>query len=254
MGRALIFGGGRVLAVLVTATGLGFDLSGISLLGFSTIGVRIMVAVAFASFVILTVYREVELYLQPRPKVEFDALSPAKAIVTTRNFADGTTAGDWGYFYRIAFRNNARSPSGANSTANAMTASISIFLGDKLQDSWDGRWAANDEPRTYPEKFKADRIDLPANNQQAILDIGMRLNGKTQFQGWDNGRYLLAQPRAIIAPGVYRLQVVLAASNFPEKELWFTLSIPDVPQFDKLDQIEIKRIKKPAIHKEGSQT
>ncbi len=37
------------------------------------------------------------------------------------------------------------------------------------------------------------------------------------------------------------------------KDFWFIMNIPNEPQSDNLNQIEIKRIKKPVFHKAGYQ-
>ncbi|MBI4186353.1 MAG: hypothetical protein HY530_02460 [Chloroflexi bacterium] len=179
------------------------------------------------------------------PNVEFDGLSPAQASMGTRQ----------GYFYRLAFKNTAKNPSGQNSTALAMTAHISIFdNGGDMVDDWEGRWAILDEPLSYGEIWQLNRYDLQPNNQQVILDIGFRFQGESQFQGWDNFHYLsVGQPRRCLGIGSYKIRVLLAASNITKKEWWFTLNIPNEPQADDLKQVEIKRIKKPAIHKKDSQ-
>lgn len=258
--RALLFGGVRVLAVLVAAAGFGFDLSGISLTGFSPGGLRLMAMVAFAGFVVLTAWREIDLLLQPRPRVDFDGLSPETARLPNVT-PDGKREGKLGYFTRLAFKNNAKNPSGDNSTAHSLTAEIKVFESHNYNRSvgaWRGRWATKNAPSSYGEITELDKFELEANNQQAILDIGFRLEGGRHFLIWDNWAAAGNPIRILIMPNRYELQVVLAASNFAKKELWFTLNIPNGPQndpqTDNINEVEVKRIKKPAVHRKGSHT
>ena len=125
------------------------------------------------------------------------------------------------YFARLTFKNKAKNPSGAESTAKAMTAIFDIYdNGVSLIDSWEGRWANNDEPHDYPSKWRMDRLDLEENNQPAVLDIGLRFEGNVNFHGWNNqsnpvnfGGFV----RKLIKPNRYKLPITLSASNYEEK-------------------------------------
>jgi hypothetical protein len=252
--RALFIGVLRVVALLsAAAAGVGFDVTGTSLWGLSSGALRIMIFVTFGVFVGLTIWREGELWLAPRPNVQYDGLIPDRGPVTT-TYLNRATKIKIGYFFRIALKNNARNPFGANSTAEAMTASVDVYADGKVVDSWVGRWPANHEPRSYPEKFQADRLDLPANNQQAILDIGMRYEGEEIWQGWDNGHYFGGESRPSLQPGCYTLRVTIAPANCMTKELWFELKVPNIPQSDDTKQVVLTYIKKPKLHKGGFQT
>lgn len=252
MYRAILFGGVRVLALVLTATGIGFDIGGASLMGLASNNLRFMILIAFAVFFILTGWREIEIILRPRPRIEFDGLEPSKALVS--NLRNGQQVIDTGYFIRLAFKNNASNPSGKNSTALSSTAFIKIFDNSgNIVDSWEGRWANNGEPNSFPNKWEADKLNLEANNQRAILDIGLRISGTVNFQGWDNGRYFDAPERSMLPPNIYSVQVTLAASNYKKRNWWFSLIVPNEPQKDVLNQVQINHITKPKIRKLKSQ-
>lgn len=240
------------MTALLAGFGLAWDYTGESVLTISSGSWGLIGLIAAGVFVLLTVAREIELYLHPRPKVEYDGLSPDKNLVTISQPTGSQQV--WGYFFRIAFKNKAKNPSGADSTAQATTASITVFDGETSLDSWTGRWPANYEPRTYAEKVIADRLDILANNQQAILDIGMRYEGQSGFQLWDNGRYFLSPARQLIPPGCYVLEVTLFPANCSKKTWRFSLCIPNEPQSNDLRQVKIRRIRRREMHKEGSQT
>ncbi len=160
-----------------------------------------------------------------RPSVVFSNLSPATSILSpTMKRA---------FFTRVEFINNTAHPTGDNSTAQKLAASLRVFDKNNREiDNWDGRWANVNEPTTPSEIWSANRIDLPANNQRAILDIGYRVEGEKVFNGWDNLHYLNASQRVPIKPGVYELQIELAASNMEYSKFGFSLTIPDESQTD----------------------
>jgi len=113
-------------------------------------------------------------------------------------------------------------------------ATITVFdKNGEIVDKWEGRWANTDPPASYGDKWLADRIDLPPNNQEAILDIGLRLGGAFYFQGWENGFHIDLPPRKHIEPATYKVQVILGASNFKAKIWWFNLEVPTKLQIDE---------------------
>jgi len=199
-----------------------------------------MEVVAFTVFVILYIWREADLIMQPHPRVEFNGFSPA--ITEVMYFEKGAGFLKPAYFVRLAFKNNAKNPSGVESTAQALTASITIFdKSRKTIDAWEGRWANQEHPCDSDGIWLLNRIDLPANNQEAILDIGFRHRGRQEFEGWDNKRLCGLLERKSIKPGFYKLQVTLAASNFKKKDFRFNLTIPEEPQSDSY-QVQIEAI------------
>lgn len=158
-----------------------------------------------------------------RPSVVFMNLSPTTITVHPINKK--------GFFTRLEFVNNTAYPTGDNSTAQDLAASIRVIdESNLLIDSWDGRWANVDEPKTPSAIWSANKIALPANNQRAILDIGYRLEDEKVFNGWDNAHYVYANQRVSIQPGVYELQIELAASNMDYRNFVFSLVVPDEPQ------------------------
>ena len=62
--KAILFVGGRLLAAGVAAIAAAFDVSGESVLGLDTDGIRVVALVAGAVFVVLTVAREMQLALR----------------------------------------------------------------------------------------------------------------------------------------------------------------------------------------------
>ena len=59
-----------MLATLVAAAGISFDITGASLLGISPNDMRLMVWVAVIVFIVLTFWREVDLSLRAHPKIK----------------------------------------------------------------------------------------------------------------------------------------------------------------------------------------
>ncbi len=158
-----------------------------------------------------------------RPSVVFSNLSP-----TTTTLSPIIKRA---FFTRLEFVNNTAYPTGDNSTAHDLAANITVIGKDgRLIDTWDGRWANTNEPQTSGEIWSLNRIELPANNQRATLDIGYRLEAEKIFKGWDNAHFLGASQRVPIEPGSYKLQVILAASNMEQRDFEFSLTVPDEPQ------------------------
>ena len=241
--RDLFYIGVRTMTALVAALGFSLDYSGGSIAGINTSNWGLIGLIAFGVFALITLIREIDSAIQPHPKIEYDSVSPDKAQLT--DIVNMQRLGI-AYFVRLAFKNNAKNPSGDNSTADSTTASIRVIDKNRnVIDSWNGRWANNGEPDSFPNEWAAAKLDLAANNQQAILDIGYRLIGDNRFQGWDNGRYFNAPQRKLIDPGSYEVQVTLAASNYKKHEWQFSLFIPNEPQSDNLEQVKILLIKKP---------
>ena len=239
MSRAILFGGVRMVAFAMTAVGLGFDFSGASLLGFTSDGLRLMIWISFGTFFVLTGWREIDSLLQPRPRVEYEGLSPA--TVSTPAL----------YFARLTFQNKSKTPLGQASTAQELAALIVVWGKNSVMDKWDGRWANTDRPSTTGDIWRLNRVDLSANTQKATLDIGYRIEGGLEFKGWDNLHYL-EDKRVLIKPGHYALQVTLGAANWKERDFWYTLDVPNMPQ-SQLDQVKITRVKKSVIRGEGFQ-
>lgn len=249
--RLFFYVGVRAITAVIGVFGLAWDITGSSVFTLSSGSWGVIGLIAFGAFIIITVIKDIDTSLQPHPKVEYDGLSPAKSSIIDK--VNGQLLGT-GYFVRLAFKNNAKNPSGENSTANSTTAFIKLI--DKtgnVIDSWEGRWANNGEPSSFPNKWEADKLKLEANNQQAILDIGYRLIGENRFCGWDNGRYFGAPPRKYINPGSYEIHITLAASNYKKREWRFSLFIPNEPESDNMWQVQIKPVKKPKFRKAGSQ-
>jgi hypothetical protein len=157
-----------------------------------------------------------------RPSAVFHAFSPATAVLTPIN--------KLGFFTRIDFSNNTSEPTGDASTAQALSAFIRVIGENGEVDAWDGRWANTNAPTTVGEIWTLNRIDLPANNQRATLDIGCRVEGEKEFYGWDNAHFFTASHRVRIPPGQYELRVTLAASNMGQRDFEFRLIIPDALQ------------------------
>ncbi len=237
--RALFYAMGRIMAALAAGFGLAWDYTGQSISGLSPSDLGIIGLVAFVVFVLLTLAREIELYLHPHPRIVWNRVILERGQAMKWDAMGNGTLMD-AHFVRLTFLNKARTPSGAESTAKAMTALVRI---DDRQsgeiDFWEGRWANNDKPYDVPSKWSADRLDLDANNQEAILDIGLRYEGDAEFYGWDNGperhsREEGPSARGPIGPGSYNLQVKLAASNMRERSWRFMLNIPQGFQSDRV--------------------
>jgi hypothetical protein len=161
-----------------------------------------------------------------RPSIVFSELSPASSILVPIK--------KLGYFTRLNFINNCAYPSGDSSTAHDLSASIQIVGKDGSVDTWDGRWANTDEPKAYGEIWSLNRLELPANNQRATLDIGFRYEGEKAFIGWDNAHFLnIGPPRVPVKPGQYDLLITIAASNMEQREFVFYLTVPDEPQSER---------------------
>ena len=232
MPRIIVYWVVRALMLVVGALGFYLDYTGKTADNLSPSGYLWAGIIAFGMFFLITLWREIELYLFPRPKVEFQGLSLAMTEFVPTDI--GSTGLRQGYFTRLVFKNNAKYPSGDGSTAHQLVATITVFDADKKKvDEWGGRWANTDPPTSHGEKWLVDRIDLPANNQEAILDIGLRLGGDSYFQGWENGWHLRLPPRKHIEPGKYKVQVILGASNFKAKTWQFSLENPIEPQSDE---------------------
>lgn len=249
--RILFYVGGRIVTALLAGFGLAYDYTGASVLTISPSNWGLIGLVAFVAFLVITVIREIDLQWQPRPRLQFDEPSPATAPVTARSGAGSALIGQ-GYFTRLGFKNKAKNPS-SNSTAQHTTGHITIFdAKNAMVDDWEGRWANKDEPTQVTEIWRSNQYDIEANNQQAILDIGFRLQGQIGFQGWDNFHYLaIQQARQQLGAGNYTVKVRLAPSNDSAKDFWFSLTMPNQAQTNDLNQVKIVQIKKPVSHKKG---
>jgi hypothetical protein len=235
---------GRIVSAIVTGVGISLDYTGKAVLSLTPDDLGLIGLIAFIVFFFLTLYRELELLLQPRPRVQFSGISPERTHLWGKDkFGRAIDIGE-GFFIRLAFTNRVSNPSGSDSTAQDMTAHISIINHDKTIDEWDGRWATEEEPKSLGEIWQLNRCNLRANNQQVILDIGYRLKGRAEFQGWDNFHYLqISEPRKRIGCGLYKLKVTIAASNMQRRDFWYTLCIPSVVQDDGTTQVDVKPFK-----------
>jgi len=160
-----------------------------------------------------------------RPSVVFNGYSPEESMLTPMNKR--------AFFTRIEFVNNVAYPTGDNSTAHALIAQIKVINNNGQEvDAWEGRWANTDPPISTGDIWLKNRIELPANNQLAILDIGFRFEGEKEFIGWDNRHYFNLDKRVPLKPGLYTLETTLGGSNMEIREFRFVLTIPDTPQSD----------------------
>lgn len=224
---------------MVSLLGFGLDMTGQSILGLST-NWGLTALFAFGVAILITFVREIDSAQQPRPRVKYAGLSPATVSMPAL------------YFARLLFQNKSKTPFGRTSTAQELTASIAVRSKQAVVDEWDGRWANTDRPTTTGDIWKLNKLDLPANTQQATLDIGYRVEATLEFKGWDNLHYF-EDKRVPIKPGHYVLQVKLGAANWKQRDFWFTLDIPNEPQSSDLNQVQIKSVKKSAIRKAGFQ-
>ena len=232
-----------MLTGLVTAIGLGVDFSGISLLGITQEGLRITIAVTFIMFVALTIWREVEIFLHPRPSVIWESVSYSKTSAWDFD-SSGSGSPKPAYSTRLIFRNTAKNPSGDESTAQSLTAEVKILSRQIVVDSWAGIWANNDKAYDYPSTLAMNELHLKANNQPGILDIGFRYEDKAEFYGWDNNvdQRIKESPsrRMAISPGTYELELKIMATNMKKKTWYFSLDVPQSVQ-SETNHIIIKR-------------
>jgi hypothetical protein len=211
--RTVLLAGGRVLAFLVAAVGVAVDATGVS--AGNTDAIRITIYVSGALFVALTLWREIEIRLMPRPKVTFKRFSPHTRPVGMFSRATGELLKQRdGHFVRIAFANEATDPSGDSSIAHRLCAQVRVIDMDGQEvDCWTGRWAVLEEPRTPARKWEVDAIDLGPNGQEAILDIGVRYEDEKVFYGWDNNLMIGSENRPPLPRQRYEIEVTLRANN-----------------------------------------
>ncbi|MCH8814100.1 MAG: hypothetical protein IH957_03240 [Chloroflexi bacterium] len=219
------------MAAVVAAIAIAFDFTGESALGADVDAIRAIAFVALGAFVALTVVREGQIFLDPRPRVEYSGLSPATNPVTIRyQHANGNwkTETKRGSFHRIRVQNRAHDPSGDESVAKDLSARIELRDSGGLVESWMGRWSDQKEAEDLGEKWELDRIDLPPNGQEATLDIGVNYVGEPGFFRWDNSRFVGDYNAERRMGSRYEVWVLLKASNMSEREFRFSLeSEPD---------------------------
>ena len=202
-----------MLAFLVVGIGAAVDITGVSI--GNTDAIRITIYVSGALFMVLTLWREMEIRLMPRPKVTFKRFSPETRPVAMYNRATGQLLKQRdGCFVRIAFANEATEPSGDSSVAHRLCAQVRVIdIDGQEADCWTGRWANLEEPRTPAKKWEVDAIDLGPNGQVAILDIGVRYEDETVFYGWDNNLMIGSENRPPLPKPRYEVEVTLRANN-----------------------------------------
>lgn len=205
-----------MIATVVAALGFGLDYTGGSISGSSSHwGLTALIAVGVAFMI--TIVREIDLLIQPRPKVEFYEISVASGLV--KLIGDLPKHLVPGCYTRLVFNNKVNSPSEQGSTAKGVSAEIIVFAtnGSKI-DAWDGRWAEANLPNSYEDIIIKNRRDIHPNDK-AILDVGYRVKGQINFQGHDNRHDSYQQKMRIsIQPNPYYLQVKLRFDNMKEKE------------------------------------
>lgn len=220
--------GGAIVSYLVSAVTFAFNAFNV-FKGISWAWIAFISFLVFGGFVFWGWYEaenRARLLENERPSIVFSGFSPDASILRPINKR--------AFFTRIKFANNRAYPNGDNSTAHDLTAQIKIIdKNEQLVDAWEGRWANTDAPGSTGDIWIKNRINLPANNQMAILDIGYRLEGKNEFVGWDNTQHFNLKKRASLKPGDYKLEVMLGASNMELREFYFALTIPDIPQSEQ---------------------
>ncbi|MBI4301218.1 MAG: hypothetical protein HY664_01250 [Chloroflexi bacterium] len=216
------------MTVLVAAFSFAFDYAGGSVAGLEPSQLRIVALITFTIFVVLTLWREIGLWLAPGPAIRFAGLSPTEVPVV--RLKNNQPIGNLcrGYFSRIKLVNKCHDPSGLASEAQRLTAEINVYEAEsgRLADSWMGRWADLEEANSPAEKWQADCIDLSPNGQEASLDIGMRFEDDTAFFGWDNSRYSSFEFRNPLTQKCYIVEITLRARNMRAKVMRFWLNNP----------------------------
>ncbi len=161
------------------------------------------------------------------------------------------------YYTCLMLQNRVVCPSGDISTSKHTRARIEILNSSGITiHSWTGRWSDNNWPKDYADIDIQNQRDINAGDP-ARLDIGFRRNGEFEFRAWYNWLPSLPEPQPdsiIFNPDSYYVKVLLWAANMAEKETWFTLQIPNVPQSNDTEQVKITPTKKPVFDKEGSHT
>lgn len=226
MRKAAVFGAGRVLAALLAAVGLAADGSGWSPFGATHTQVVAAFVLGAVAFVGLTVWREVELYLASAPNVKFigfDDVNSNPVTFVTRDGDQVTRDVRPADFRRLQFANDVNDPN-EDSTARKLSAKITVRnrAGD-VADCWIGRWSVLKEISDPADKWEADRLDLFANGQQAVLDVVMRYCGTTAMMGWDNSLSAGMGPRPELRDDDYSVEVALRAANMRARTWVFRL-------------------------------
>jgi hypothetical protein len=224
--RPLLFVGGRVIAAAFAAIAVGIDASGAGFLSASDSSLRLAALVSALVFGGITAWREFDLYVRPRPKVEFVDVSPdTKPVEITWHDRSGQHKQILkGNFHRIRVENLSLDPSGEGSTARELSAEIELVnVSGILVERWTGRWADLEEADSPGKKWVVDKIDLPPNGQKPTLDIGVNYEGKQGFNRWDNTRYVGDYKANPHLDPVYDIRVTLGANNMRKKELRFRL-------------------------------
>ncbi len=187
-----------------------------------------------------TLWREIDLLLQPRPNVQYNSVEN----LLYQNVS----------WVRLVFKNIVTNPSGDISTSQDTRARIEILGTDDIPvDSWDGRWSDSGWPQSYGDIPEKNKWKIIANDT-AKLDIGGRPIGQAQFIGHYNRTPESPEPpRKALESGSYYVRVELWASNMRRKEFWFILQVPNTTQSDDTQQVKVTLIKKPNLHKKGFQ-
>lgn len=220
-----------MITAIVAAFGLALDIKGGSLANLSLNEWGVIGLIAAMIFIIITVFREIDLAWQPRPRVIFDGFKlDTRSVHWNEHGLDVYKT--W-HFISIAFKNNPKNPSGEDSKAKDLIAKVIVFDEGGIEiDHWDGRWVNSEEPSSLSEALSSNRIDLPANSQQVILDIGFRFMGERDFFGWSNMRFTKHEALVPILPGSKNMEVTLTGSNIKKQTYWFNLNIPKEPESD----------------------
>lgn len=223
-----------MLSAGLAALAAACDVSGASPFGATSEQLRTLAIVGVAIFFVLTLWREVALVLEPKPNVRFRCYSPVNnhPVFFGQWDSEGKPVGEMrpADFRRVAFTNDATDPSGDASIAKYLSAEVIISDMTATQvDRYTGRWANLSEARDPAHKWIADRIDLPPNGQEAILDLIMRFVGTTTAIGWDNSLASGTGRRPELRDAEYEIEVMLRAANMKKKSFYFSVTnTPDV--------------------------
>ncbi|MFC1965712.1 hypothetical protein ACFLWI_02025 [Chloroflexota bacterium] len=150
------------------------------------------------------------------------------------------------------YKNDVACPAGDISISKHTRAKIEVFnLGGDLVHSWIGRWADNRWPRDYEDIDLQNQRDINPRDS-ARLDIGYRINGEAEFKAQYNWLPSSPEPQIkVLEPSSYYVRTLLWATHMEERESWFTLQIPNVPQSDDLRQVNLISIAEPIMFDKG---
>ena len=230
-----------MIGLIAVAAGWGFDWSGTSLIGLQPLHWRVVaIVVGMAVIIGATLWREIDLFLQPRPNMIYDSVS----ALMFNNVG----------WVRLVFRNKVAHPSGDMSKSQDTRAKIEVYnTTGILLDAWNGRWSDSGWPTDYGDIDKKNKWTLNANDT-VKLDIGGRAIGQVQFKGHYNRRPESPEPdRKLLEPDTYYyIRTELWAANMLPRESRFILQIPNVPQSNDPEQVKIKYSnQKPKFRKVG---